>query len=334
MKRHLRHIGYILLILLAAVACKQGGDKAASFSPSETIHKTYEQQPVRLDYTVNSSVVRVVDRLKVALSFQAPEDYDVVFPKLEASLGEFEVADQYEDLPELAEKGLLRHKKTILLEPTLAGEYSIPPFKIDYWQKENPDNVVSLTTDGIKITIGSLLEKEQQKIDISDIAPPVSMPSTRIFWILGGVLFAALAVGGLLWRRSKRNGREDASPPEPAHRIAFKALDRLLAGDLLKEGRIKEFYLAISNILRRYIEHRFSLHAPERTTEEFLTELGGTDILQLQHKTLLKEFLLHCDQVKFAKYQPVDEEIEKTMTLCRQFINDTKEADMEGGQKG
>ena len=40
------------------------------------------------------------------------------------------------------------------------------------------------------------------------------------------------------------------------------------------KGRIKEFYERISNILRHYIEHRFDLHAPERTTEEFLYELN------------------------------------------------------------
>ena len=32
--------------------------------------------------------------------------------------------------------------------------------------------------------------------------------------------------------------------------------------------RSKEFYERISGILRHYIEDRFDLHAPERTTEE------------------------------------------------------------------
>jgi hypothetical protein len=329
----MRHIFYLLLLLSAVAACKQGENQSTAAVQSEPVYKTYEQQPVRLDYTVSNSAIRVADRLEVSLSFYAPEEYDMAFPKFDSTLEKFEIADQYEQLPVLADKGSLLHKKTIVLEPALAGEYTIPPLEIEYWQKESPEKKSSLTTDDVQIRVNSLLEKEQQNVDISDIAPPVPLPGKRMYWILAGVVLAILLVSGLLWRRlGKRSGQGKALPPEPAHIIAFHALDVLLASDLLEKGRIKEFYLAISDILRRYIENRFTLHAPERTTEEFLIELGVAAVLQSQHKTLMKEFLLHCDQVKFAKYQPVDEEILKTMCLCRQFINDTKQADIEGGK--
>lgn len=332
MKIRVKHFFYILPILFAVAACKQGDDQSTLTVQSEPIHKTYEQQPVRLDYIVSHSVIRVADRLEVSLSFYAPEDYEVALPKVESTLGEFEIADQYEDLPELADKGSLLHKKTIALEPFLAGGYSIPPLKIEYWEKEKTENKKSLTTDEVQIRVSSLIEKEQQNIDISDIVPPVPLPSKRIYWILAAIFLVVVIIGGLLWWRGKRIGQENVRPLEPAHIRAFNAFDALMASGLLKEGRIKEFYLSISDILRRYIENRFTLHAPERTTEEFLTELGATKVLQLPHKTLLKEFLVHCDQVKFAKYQPVDEEIQKTMDICRQFINDTKQTDIEGGK--
>lgn len=335
MKVRMRYLVYLLLFLSALAACKKGEIQSTSVVQSEPIHKVYEQQPIRLDYTVSNSAIRVADRLEVVLSFHAPEDYEVVFPKFDATVGKFELADQYEDLLELVDKGSLLHKKTIVLEPALAGGYAIPALKIEYWEKEKPEKTNSLTTDEVQITVNSLLEKEQQQnIDISDIAPPVPLPSKRIYWILGAAVLAVLLIGCLLWwRRGKRNGQGKDLPQDPAHIIAFHALDVLLASDLLKKGRIKEFYLNISDILRRYIENRFTLHAPERTTEEFLIELGAAAILQLQHKTLLKEFLGHCDQVKFAQYQPVDEEIEKTMSLCRQFINDTKRTDIDGGKR-
>ena len=80
----------------------------------------------------------------------------------------------------------------------------------------------------------------------------------------------------------------------------------------------------ISDILRHYIEHRFDLRAPERTTEEFLIELQYTDALSESDKGDLGEFLTHCDMVKFAKYSPTTEQIQQTFDLVKSFIEKTK----------
>jgi len=94
--------------------------------------------------------------------------------------------------------------------------------------------------------------------------------------------------------------------------------------DLVKEGKIKEFYEQISDILRHYIEHRFNLRAPERTTEEFLIELATAEVLGAADKEDLGEFLKHCDLVKFARYNPATEQIQKTFDLVKNFIEKTK----------
>ena len=111
--------------------------------------------------------------------------------------------------------------------------------------------------------------------------------------------------------------------------IALQELERLLAEDLLSRGEVKLFHLKISDILRHYIENRFGFKAAERTTEEFLTELSVAkshgDSLLGSHKTLLADFLSHCDLVKFAKHEPTMAESEKTVSLCRKFIEETTE---------
>ncbi len=94
-------------------------------------------------------------------------------------------------------------------------------------------------------------------------------------------------------------------------------------------GEVKLFHLKISDILRHYIENRFGFKAPERTTEEFLTELSMArpekNSLLGSHKTLLADFLTHCDLVKFAKHEPTITESEKTVAICREFIEKTTE---------
>ena len=83
----------------------------------------------------------------------------------------------------------------------------------------------------------------------------------------------------------------------------------------------------ISNILRHYIEDRFDLRAPERTTEEFLIELQWSDDLGEPDKNDLGEFLTHCDLVKFAKHKPKTEQIQQTFDLVKNFIEKTKSDD-------
>ena len=111
---------------------------------------------------------------------------------------------------------------------------------------------------------------------------------------------------------------------KPAHEIAYERLRALVKDDLVNAGKLKEFYERISDILRHYIEHRFELRAPERTTEEFLIELQWTDVLSGSDKESIGEFLKHCDLVKFAKYNPTSEQIQRTFDLVKDFIEKTK----------
>jgi hypothetical protein len=111
---------------------------------------------------------------------------------------------------------------------------------------------------------------------------------------------------------------------KPAHEIAYARLRALVKDDPVAAGQIMEFYERISDILRHYIENRFDLRAPERTTEEFLAELAVTDVLYDPDKTKLEEFLTHCDLVKFAKHSPTKEQIQQTFDLVREFIEKTK----------
>jgi hypothetical protein len=111
---------------------------------------------------------------------------------------------------------------------------------------------------------------------------------------------------------------------KPAHELAYERLRALVKEDLIGAGRIKEFYERISDILRHYIEHRFSLRAPERTTEEFLAELANAEVLPATEKQRLGEFLQHCDLVKFAKHNPTTQQIQETFDLVKDFIEKTK----------
>ncbi len=91
---------------------------------------------------------------------------------------------------------------------------------------------------------------------------------------------------------------------------------------LLEKGEIERFFVILSAILRDYIERRFGVHAPERTTEEFLEEAAAHPALA-KHRGRLGQFLSLADRVKFARYRPDDEAVQGAFDAAKQFISET-----------
>ncbi len=135
------------------------------------------------------------------------------------------------------------------------------------------------------------------------------------------VILIALVIGpviGFFLKRflSQNKGRLDI-PPET---LALKAIDQLMASNMIAQGKVEAFFTALSRIIRVYIEARFDIDAPDMTTEEFLVGVQDNQKLDPTHKQNLKEFMEICDQIKFAKFNPDPESIEKLVSVARDFI--------------
>ena len=147
-----------------------------------------------------------------------------------------------------------------------------------------------------------------------------------MFSVLASVILIGTMVffGYRLYKKRKETGYliRPPEPPRPAHEIALEAIEALMKKDLIAEGLIKEFYIEISEIIRRYIEGRFFIPALEETSSEILRELKNQDIDE-EIQIHAKEFLELSDLVKFAKYKPVDEENQNIISLSKEFIEAT-----------
>ncbi len=170
------------------------------------------------------------------------------------------------------------------------------------------------------ITIAAFAE------DIRDIKPPVSFPVNYVFLIiLVSILSLIICVflGGYIYRRLREKKSLSMPPRKTPSEIAYEALENLKARDLPATGKVREYYFELSNIVRRYIEDKFSIKAPEMTTEEFLSSLKESDTLSDSHKNLLKDFLNLCDIVKFARYGPDKKEIDQSFNAAKKIVDET-----------
>jgi hypothetical protein len=159
--------------------------------------------------------------------------------------------------------------------------------------------------------------------DIRDIRgpkfmfPPWLLPAV----IAGAVLLAFGALGLRRWLRRRRQPRV-LLPFE----IALQRLEEMRA--LMQPDDAREFSIAVSDVVRRYIEERFSVTATHRTTEEFLHDLLESSHAPLaRHRALLSEFLQQCDLVKFAGMSLTLQNMESLHHSARAFVLETAQPD-------
>jgi hypothetical protein len=82
----------------------------------------------------------------------------------------------------------------------------------------------------------------------------------------------------------------------------------------------------VSDAVRRYVEARFEVRAPRRTTDEFLRDLAERPIPGLSgHVPALEELLRRMDLVKFAR-EPLDEpQMDGLLETAVEFVRRTRE---------
>jgi hypothetical protein len=167
----------------------------------------------------------------------------------------------------------------------------------------------------ISISLGAGLGAAPLAEDIRDIrGPKYLLPDWLWPAIIGGAVLLALGVYGLWRRRSSRAARVLLP-----HEIALQRLEEI--GALMVPARAREFSIAVSDIVRLYIEQKFKVTATRRTTEEFLRDLlGSSDAALARHQGLLGEFLHQCDFVKFAALSLTQQNMESLRQSARAFV--------------
>jgi hypothetical protein len=328
---HGRFALYVLLcgsLLWAGAGCHKKADSSAK-KPAFEIDKNYERGPLTVHVRADKAKMTIAETVLLELEATVQPGYEVHMPKVGELLKDFGIVDWDNPGDKLDPNNCVVRTYQYRLEPFLSGKFAIPAFTFQFNDVNSPEEKkYELTSEPIDIEVTSLLGEQRANLKIEDIEGVVDVPQKASFWWVWVLAVVALAGGAGTWLYLRRKRVEKLVRLfKPAHELAYERLRALVKEDLVGAGRIKEFYERISNILRHYIEHRFSLRAPERTTEEFLAELARTDVLAASDKERLGEFLEHCDLVKFAKHQPTTEQIQKTFDLVKDFIEKTKSDD-------
>lgn len=200
-----------------------------------------------------------------------------------------------------------------------SGVYNLPPLTFNL---RSPKGNKEYLTEPLRIEVNYMAVDTTKAI--KDIAPIVTVPYDwkMLLLIASGIIILIIA-GFYLYKRYKNRKVEVIAEPEPAglpHEIALAELEALKTSGLWQQGRVKEYYTELTDILRRYITRRWNLNAMELTSDEILSA-GFVKIIGVSEKEKLRFILQTADLVKFAKALPLAADHETAMNYAAEFVN-------------
>lgn len=259
---------------------------------------------------VDSTQIKIGSAFNLTVKATANEGSKVVFPN-QQNIGPFEVLEQSKTDTVLDGKRMELIKKYTLTQFD-EGDYVVPRLSVYIDGKNHQTNLFNIKVNNV--TVDTL------KQPMHDIKAQIGGETdTDKLWkyIVAIVLcfLAGLAAYFIIKRIQNKNLTEEDLYKTPLERVT-KKLQLLDGKRLVLNGDVKSYYSEMTDVIRDYIEEVFEIPAKESTTSEVIQMLFQTiqsKKLQLSKESVndLKRVLQTADLVKFAKSEPMMNEIEQ-----------------------
>lgn len=278
-------------------------------------------------FLVNAQVSIKADTTKIRIgeqfqyNIQVEAIKNVYFPKLELdSLKKLEVIKSF-DVDTLKNK---LYKK-YLLTSFDSGRYALPPQLVRIKNKTYKTDslfidVSTVQVDTLKQPLFPIKAIQSQPLDIKDYA--------KNYWYILPIL---LVLGFLIWYffiRKKETEAEKIAKLTPFEQAKLQ-MDNLDKKLLWQNNKTKQYYTELTAIVRIFIEKELKIPALENTSNELvraIKKINNENKLEIPKKSIikLKSLLNEADLVKFAKFKPMANEIEKHRKDADVLLEDLK----------
>ena len=301
--------------IVAAVAVLAGGVAfASSYDLSrDDVKVTVETQPDAVDPGRD---------FFVTLTLSAPAGQSVELPDLRTRFQGFQVAEDFTEDPLKAADGstTLVSRWRLVPEP-MARKYRLAPFVINNFY-----------------TSPVLFEPPPKREAVTgemEIAPKRDLPPLSWKLVLSALclVLSACGIGCLVWlivRKIRTMVRIHRM--SPIERAMYE-LEQLLKKGLPGRGFYKDFYVELTMVVRRYIERRHAVRAPNLTTDEFLRAARENPAFTREAIAELKNFLESADMVKFAGVEATPEMADAATGKARDYLTTDSSQPQEGAAK-
>lgn len=285
-------------------------------------------QDVFVTAAFDSTRILIGDQVGFTVNIDQPSGISLALPVLNDTLtGKIEIlAGPQSDTVELG-SDRIRIVEKYLVTSFDSGFHRVDPV---YAEIAGADGIKRFFSDYSVLEVARARITPPDSAEIFDIAGPYRAPLTAgevLPWaLLGLIVIILIWLIVKLVRRLKKEKKEETKPvvTEPAHIIAFRELALLRDEQLWQKGDTKNYYIRMTEIVRQYLENRYSVNSLEMTTSETLDALVKTGFKKNESYNRLRSVLNQADLVKFAKYKPDPVENDTVFNESWEFVEATR----------
>jgi hypothetical protein len=302
-------------------------------------------QEVSVSSSLDTSRIFIGDQLRYIITIDKPVGLNLTLPLFKDTLCKnIEIISGPVFDSSAITAGRIKITEKYLITSFDSGKYQIPPA---FAEMKNENGLKRFYSDYSQLEVMRVkIAPADTTAKIYDIIKPYGAPVTIgeiLPWVFIAAVLAVVTWFGIRFFRKLRKNDNEVEVivnPDPAHVIAFRELEKLREEKLWQKGEIKYYYTRLTEVLRQYLENRFSVFSLELTTSETLDALIRSGFKKDASYNLLKGILVGADLVKFAKYNPEPSENESHFQNSWDFVLATKEKEVlteaitETGKKG
>ncbi len=278
--------------------------------------------------TIDSAAILIGEQTRIHLDISQEKGKKVQLPVYSGTLMKgIEILEALKPDTQEVDERIIRIKQDYLVTSFDAGLYYIPPFKLIAGK-----DTIQSNTLGLKVITLPVDTVKKDFKDIKGIMAPEFVWADYHFIVLSILFVLFLIVMGIYaYLRHKKNKpfliTKTPEPQLPPHIKAVSELENIKHEKLWQQGREKDYYTRLTDVLRVYLTDRFGMNALEMTSGEILSEMQRYPEARTVYNSL-KQILELSDFVKFAKLHPIPDENEQSMINALLFIDSTKPVEL------
>ena len=221
--------------------------------------------------------------------------------------------------------GRIQVNQEVLLQAFDSGTYILNPIRYIQGSETIASNKLVLKVLPVPVDTLTSIHDYADVVDVDrklvDYLP--DFLADYGLWILAAIIVLILAYFTFKRLTRNKNIAKEVIITIPPYELAMRELDTLRTDKLCEQGREREFYTRLTDILRQYLQGRFGINAMEMTSTQIRQILQANEETRLSKRNM-DQVLETADFVKFAKVRPLPEDNMRSFNSAMQFVEDTK----------
>jgi hypothetical protein len=271
---------------------------------------------------IDATQIMVGDQARVFLEVQHNPANRLQWATIPDTFNNLEVIEKGK-IDTIANGGLTTYRQRLLITGFDSGMFKVPSFVFSVIPGN--DTPYTVQSDSFALLVQTVaVDTTKGFKGIKGIIQVQSSWRDYIWFIVGGIAIIIIVAAVVIYIMRKKPAKPvPKGPVESLTDYTLRMLAELDTKQLWQKNQAKQYYIELTDIIRKYIEDRFGTPAMELTTEEILDKARMMRDMHPYYDAL-SEILHMADLAKFAKFQPLPQEHMDAMDKAKNFVNTSR----------